>query len=205
MGSSRTKAQTRVPCIGRWILNHCTTREAPHCFLISLFSPGSLGKGTEQWQAALVYTLRNVPAFLKRQVRHVELRLGKAVGIVHNHWSAMPLTHGHSWSLLGPTGPWAQKCHQLFLACPSNWNKSCCLHSPVTSLSSIFPKAALPSGFKLWLWSLFTKETKVKEKSSHALATHSMCFITHSKSSDCHSLHHAFSFQWEPLKCLIPY
>ena len=23
-----TRAQTRVPCIGRWILNHCTTREA---------------------------------------------------------------------------------------------------------------------------------------------------------------------------------
>ena len=28
MGSSRTRAQTRVPCIGRQILNHCTTREA---------------------------------------------------------------------------------------------------------------------------------------------------------------------------------
>ena len=28
VGSSWTRAQTRVPCIGRWILNHCTTREA---------------------------------------------------------------------------------------------------------------------------------------------------------------------------------
>ena len=28
VGSSRTRAQTRVPCIGRRILNHCTTREA---------------------------------------------------------------------------------------------------------------------------------------------------------------------------------
>ena len=27
VGSSRTRAQTRAPCIGRWILNHCTTRE----------------------------------------------------------------------------------------------------------------------------------------------------------------------------------
>ena len=27
--SSRTRAQTRVPCIGRRILNHCTTREVP--------------------------------------------------------------------------------------------------------------------------------------------------------------------------------
>ena len=29
VGSSRTRAQTYVPCIGRQILNHCTTREAP--------------------------------------------------------------------------------------------------------------------------------------------------------------------------------
>ena len=29
VGSSHTRARTRVPCIGRQILNHCTTREAP--------------------------------------------------------------------------------------------------------------------------------------------------------------------------------
>ena len=29
VGSSRTRAPTRVPCIGRWILNYCTTREVP--------------------------------------------------------------------------------------------------------------------------------------------------------------------------------
>ena len=28
MGSSQTRARTRVPCIGRQILNHCATREA---------------------------------------------------------------------------------------------------------------------------------------------------------------------------------
>ena len=27
MESSHTRDQTHVPCIGRWILNHCTTRE----------------------------------------------------------------------------------------------------------------------------------------------------------------------------------
>ena len=32
VGSSRTRARTRVPCIGRRILNHCATTEAPHCF-----------------------------------------------------------------------------------------------------------------------------------------------------------------------------
>ena len=29
VGSSRTRAQTCVPCIGRQILNHCTTKEVP--------------------------------------------------------------------------------------------------------------------------------------------------------------------------------
>ena len=39
VGSSQTRARTRVPCIGRQILNHCATREAPvlvnflHCNL----------------------------------------------------------------------------------------------------------------------------------------------------------------------------
>ena len=46
VGSSRTRARTHVPCIGRqilnhcgmWILNHCTTREVPSAhFLIELF------------------------------------------------------------------------------------------------------------------------------------------------------------------------
>ena len=27
-GSSRTRAQTHVPCVGRWTLSHCSTREA---------------------------------------------------------------------------------------------------------------------------------------------------------------------------------
>ena len=35
VGSSRTWAQTHVPCIGRQILNHCATREVHHCILES--------------------------------------------------------------------------------------------------------------------------------------------------------------------------
>ena len=39
VGSSQTRARTRVPCIGRQILNHCATREAlsQHNFLKNLF------------------------------------------------------------------------------------------------------------------------------------------------------------------------
>ena len=32
MGSSQTRARTRVPCTGRQIPNHCATREAPEPF-----------------------------------------------------------------------------------------------------------------------------------------------------------------------------
>ena len=38
MGSSQIRARTRVPCIGRRILNHCATREAPPSSHIELFS-----------------------------------------------------------------------------------------------------------------------------------------------------------------------
>ena len=36
VGSSWTRDWTCVPCIGRWILNHCATREAPHLFNVDL-------------------------------------------------------------------------------------------------------------------------------------------------------------------------
>ena len=44
VGSSQTRARTRVPCIGRQILNHCATREAPTTLLIcaeSSFTQGA--------------------------------------------------------------------------------------------------------------------------------------------------------------------
>ena len=37
VGSSRTRGQTHVPCIGRRILNHCATREVPGVFYYELF------------------------------------------------------------------------------------------------------------------------------------------------------------------------
>ena len=33
VGSSQTRDRTHVPCNGRWILNHCATREAPYIHL----------------------------------------------------------------------------------------------------------------------------------------------------------------------------
>ena len=52
VGSSQTRARTRVPCIGRQILNHCATREALLSFFkkkkkkkFSIFSLPSLFNG----------------------------------------------------------------------------------------------------------------------------------------------------------------
>ena len=42
MGSSRTRARTRVPCIGWRILNHCTTQEVQTSFSFLDLSSGSL-------------------------------------------------------------------------------------------------------------------------------------------------------------------
>ena len=39
VGSSRTRARTCVPCIGRWILNCCATREVP-VYLFKRFLTG---------------------------------------------------------------------------------------------------------------------------------------------------------------------
>ena len=39
VGSSRTRARTRVPCIGRWVLNHCATWETPSGFKLNPFAP----------------------------------------------------------------------------------------------------------------------------------------------------------------------
>ena len=38
VGSSQTRARPRVPCIGRQILNHCATREAPFPDFLTVIS-----------------------------------------------------------------------------------------------------------------------------------------------------------------------
>ena len=48
VGSSWTRARTRVPCIGRWILNHCTTRGASIFFLIFIYL-AALGLSCGMW------------------------------------------------------------------------------------------------------------------------------------------------------------
>ena len=48
VGSSQTRARTRVPCIGRQILNHCATREAPVYVVLSHRVCGNLSDQEEK-------------------------------------------------------------------------------------------------------------------------------------------------------------
>ena len=51
MGSSRARAQTRFPCIGRQILNHCATREAL-TFIFNYIFTGGIFLGLQFFLAA---------------------------------------------------------------------------------------------------------------------------------------------------------
>ena len=66
VGSSRTRARTCVPCIGRWILNHCATREAPQDFIffnrLYLLEQSQVHCKTEQEvQVVSIYSLYPAP------------------------------------------------------------------------------------------------------------------------------------------------
>ena len=45
VGSSQTRARTRVPCIGRQIFNHCATREDPSLIHFELIFVHGVGRG----------------------------------------------------------------------------------------------------------------------------------------------------------------
>ena len=66
VGSSRTRARTRVPCIGRWILNHCATREVPKDQTLNVaYNPHSLTS------PASVSLSLSTPCFLSHLSRSV--------------------------------------------------------------------------------------------------------------------------------------
>ena len=71
VGSSQTRARTHVPCIGRWILNHCATREVP----VVRFACWDPDRGGGGWGAGVrgrsAMGYRNMPkALLDPGLRH---------------------------------------------------------------------------------------------------------------------------------------
>ena len=69
MGSSRTRARTCVPCIGRRILNHCATREVPSAHVFKKFN---------QWSPAVLFLPLPALARKKTKTNTKKLRTKKA-------------------------------------------------------------------------------------------------------------------------------
>ena len=75
VGSSQTRARTRVPCIGRQILNHCATREA----LIVLFSKTQL----YPWSQLLIGEKESHSRSSIRELLYPDYVLGVCSGFWH--------------------------------------------------------------------------------------------------------------------------
>ena len=87
VGSSWTRTRTRVPCIGRQIPNHCTTREAPEYIVLICSHPWKVFhsllvswqlKHRPFWVMAIVLNIHN-PLIPTHCVNQVPLLLVTAV------------------------------------------------------------------------------------------------------------------------------
>ena len=81
VGSSQTRPQTRVPCIGRQILNHCATREALPFF--------TYGNNLEGWLASALWWPHNSKCsviFVHRFTYSQNTRNNR----IHQCWSFLP-------------------------------------------------------------------------------------------------------------------
>ena len=79
VGSSQTRARTRVPCISRQILNHCATREAPGLLYFYVISPLSIQNNVTQPWAEMNISLKRIriPTIIHRsKVRHGDILNG---------------------------------------------------------------------------------------------------------------------------------
>ena len=106
MGSSRTKARTCVPCIGRWILNHCATTEAPK--LLFKFNLMLKNNATFDERTCETHTQQNISGL---DSSHIENSKDK------------PISTGHFISQVQsfPTGIWRapnylRVCREMLMA-----------------------------------------------------------------------------------------
>ena len=91
VGSSQTRAQTRVPCIGRWILNHCATREV----LWHPFGRGSCCCFKVAFSTALIHARQSFQKQVPRESFSYWVDVWDGLGI-----NILALCHGHCFCLL---------------------------------------------------------------------------------------------------------
>ena len=82
MGSSWTRAQTRVPCIGRRILNHCATRKVPILMLSEKHLRSSHGQETSFYFAQWVTTFITATWRTNSTIRSHSMRMRISVQLV---------------------------------------------------------------------------------------------------------------------------
>ena len=76
VGSSRTRALIRVPCIGRQILNHCATREALCCSFCSYIC---IQKGTLNSTDFLKIFLSNERKYTNKESKNIQAHCKNSV------------------------------------------------------------------------------------------------------------------------------
>ena len=131
VGSSRTRARTCVPCIGRRILNHCATREIPiYLFLFSFFWPYcmacrilALWPGIEPRPSAVKaqspnhWTTREFPYILfyilfhyglPQDIEYSSILYSRSSLFIHSicNSSHLPIQNCHSTPPPAPLPPW---------------------------------------------------------------------------------------------------
>ena len=74
VGSSRTRARTHVPCIGRQILNHCATREVPP----TLFTFYLFDNSHPNWCEVMSRCGFDLISLMIRNIEHLFIHLSQA-------------------------------------------------------------------------------------------------------------------------------
>ena len=121
MGSSQTRAQTHVPCIGRQILNHCTTRETPNsitiekCFSLS-FSWIKWANYLLKLHPIIVLYWFDLLNLIPHSLAVRQGRKGPTSYVVTLNWPTPRI------SVPRPSKPSAFLCH------PPSWLPACLLH-----------------------------------------------------------------------------
>ena len=145
VGSSRTRDRTRVPCIGRRILNHCATREVPRVGIFILLMDVSQVPGTMSDHFRCSTDICTVVVGTVAQSR--------APG--RQGWSSKGLGEG---AAAGPLDLWSEGMDSVpclpegapapfYPACPPPWNNTPmpALHTHVGAHLHLWPRLPPPS------------------------------------------------------------
>ena len=92
VGSSQTRARTRVPRIGRRILNHCATREAPVFFIFKILFYGLEAMCCVSFFQRK-YIINSIFFYQNLQLFRISIPLPNQKGLYHTiYWTLSPIS-----------------------------------------------------------------------------------------------------------------